>query len=57
MRIFKLINKVLLEIKKKINKNGFIYIEHNSNIGLDECWNVYKSGKSNRIMYKLINLV
>ena len=52
-----LINKVLLEIKKKINKNGFIYIEHNSNIGLEECWNVYKSGKSNRIMYKLINLV
>ena len=54
---FQLINKALLEIKKKINKNGFIYIEHNSNIGIEKCWNVYKSGKSNRIMYKLINLV
>ena len=27
---FKLINNILLEIKKKINKNGFIYVEHHS---------------------------
>ena len=54
---FKLIGSVLLEIKNKTNKNSFIYIEHNYNINLDECWNVYKSGKSNRIMYKLINLL
>ena len=54
---FKLINDVLLEIKKKINKNGFIYVEHNYNISFDKCWNVYKSGKSNRIMYKLINII
>ena len=53
----KLIENVLLEIKKKIDKNSFIYIEHNYNINLDESWNVYKSGKSNRIMYKLINLL
>ena len=52
----KLIENVLLEIKK-IDKNSFIYIEHNYNINLDEYWNVYKSGKSNRIMYKLINLL
>ena len=54
---FQLINEVLIEIKKKINKNGLIYIEHNFTISLEKCWNVYKSGKSNRIMYKLINLV
>ena len=53
---FKLIESVLLEIKKN-NKNSFIYIEHDHNINLNECWNVYKSGKSNRIMYKLINLL
>ena len=53
----KLIENVLLEIKKKVNKNSFIYIEHDYNINLDESWNVYKSGKSNRIMYKLINLL
>jgi len=54
---FQLINEVLIEIKKKINKNGLIYIEHNLTISLEKCWNVYKSGKSNRIMYKLINLL
>ena len=54
---FKLIESVLIEIKKKTNKNSFIYIEHDYNINLDKCWNVYKSGKSNRIMYKLINLL
>ena len=54
---FKLIEIVLFEIKKKTNKNSFIYIEHDYSINLDKCWNVYKSGKSNRIMYKLINLL
>ena len=53
---FKLINNILFEIKEKINKNGFVYFEHNHNINLEKSWNVYKSGKSNRIMYKLINL-
>lgn len=53
---FKLLDNVLFESKKKINKNGIIYVEHDYKICLDKCWNIYKSGKSNRIMYKLINL-
>ena len=52
---FKLINNILLEIKKLIKMDLYILsIIHN--INLEKSWNVYKSGKSNRIMYKLINL-